>query len=85
MGQEIQLFLLFSFVVVGGLTVFIAHLLDKTPKHTWIYRNPSDRTCSVCGRNEVEFCRDIESWNRTWWEVFNDGDLTRHGIQRNDQ
>lgn len=47
-------------------------------KHKWVYRNPYDRTCSVCGRVEVSYCSDLESWNRDWWEAHNDGKESLH-------
>ena len=46
--------------------------------HTWRYRNPYDRTCEVCGRNEVSHCAAMESWDRAWWEVWNDGEEQKH-------
>ena len=45
--------------------------------HKWEYRNPYDRTCSVCGRHEVSHCYSGE-WSRSWWECFDDGDANKH-------
>jgi len=47
-------------------------------RHKWAYHNPYDRTCKVCGRREVSHCADPESWNRSWWEAWNDGDERKH-------
>ena len=46
--------------------------------HRWKYRNPYDRTCKVCNRHEVSHCWDLKSWNRSWWEIFDEGDATKH-------
>jgi len=48
--------------------------------HQWEYRNPYDRTCKICGRHEVEHCWGMSyfEWNSGWWEIFDDGDLTKH-------
>lgn len=44
--------------------------------HVWRYRNPYDRTCSVCGRHEVAHCW---AWGgNSWWEVFNEGESRKH-------
>lgn len=48
--------------------------------HSWVYRNPYDRRCSVCNRHEVSHCFP-DNWNASWWEVFNDGDITKHGAK----
>ena len=47
------LILLLAFVAI----MFLIAILTKNDEHTWKYRNPYDRTCEVCGRNEQE-----ESW-----------------------
>lgn len=47
-------------------------------RHKWAYRNPYDRTCKMCGRHEVSHCADLDSWNRAWWETWNDGDERKH-------
>lgn len=51
-----------------------------TVHHTWVYRNPYDRTCSVCKRNEVEHCHTMDDWGSgsSWWEVFDNGDPQEH-------
>ena len=48
--------------------------------HKWEYRNPYNRTCSVCGRNEVEHCwpGDEFKLRAGWWEVFDEGDESKH-------
>jgi len=53
--------------------------------HKWEYHrtpsgkiNPYSRICSVCGRHEESVCQSLESWNRSWWEVWNDGDEQKH-------
>lgn len=47
-------------------------------RHKWNYYNPYDRTCEVCGRREVSHCADIYSWNRAWWETWNEGNEWKH-------
>lgn len=45
--------------------------------HTWKYRNPFNRRCSVCGRHEVFHSYDpILTKVTGWWEIFKDGDST---------
>lgn len=54
-------------------------------RHHWDYRNPFNRTCIVCGRNEVRHCQDMSEFfdsTKGWWEVFNEGDLTKHHKER---
>jgi hypothetical protein len=47
--------------------------------HSWVYRNPACRKCSVCGRHEQQYCHTMDTWNESWWEVMNDGgDVTKH-------
>ena len=53
----------------------------KKSLHVWEYRNPFDRTCSVCGRHEVKYCNDIKDARDPfsgWWEVYSDGDAEKH-------
>lgn len=56
-------------------------MLNKLRKwlglHVWRYRNPFDRTCEVCGRNEVahEFYGDPHDVR---WVVFDDGVVSKH-------
>ena len=45
----------------------------RVEMHKWKYRNPSDRTCEICGRRENEMVFAIEGQNfmykgKTWWE-----------------
>lgn len=44
--------------------------------HVWRYRNPYDRTCVLCGRNEVEHCW-VDGTGREW-KVFNEGSSDKH-------
>lgn len=39
-------------------------------KHFWRYRNPANRTCTFCGKHQIQFAR---SWDmsRGWWEDMN--------------
>ena len=53
--------------------------------HRWKYRNPYDRTCKICGRNEVSHCWDLKSWNTSWWEVFDEGNPELHRSARPDK
>lgn len=48
--------------------------------HRWDYLNPYNRTCSICGRNEVQYCASmsLEDWRRGWWEPHVEGDLSKH-------
>lgn len=48
--------------------------------HKWGYRNPYYRICKVCDRREVSHCADFESWYKSWWETFDDGDERRHYV-----
>lgn len=54
--------------------------------HRWDYRNPYDRTCHICGRHEVEHRWHTEPGigNRSWWEVFADGDPSKHRLPEDD-
>ena len=58
------------------LPVFVAAHLHrcKDCKGKWKYRNPYDRTCVDCGRNEQEFCYDMKLFHKpgqSWWEPMN--------------
>lgn len=57
---------------------FINFLRRVFWRHHWVYRNPYDRTRSTCGRREVSMCWTLETWNRGWWETYNDGDECKH-------
>jgi hypothetical protein len=58
---------------------FLKWLLEPYSPHKWEYRNPYDRTCKKCGRNEQEECW-ADSYARHgmrctgWWEVYREGD-----------
>ncbi len=41
--------------------------------HAWNYRNPHDRTCVKCGRNEVEHRYIWQPNSMGFWETFKDG------------
>lgn len=43
-------------------------------RHAWSYRNPYDRTCTVCRRHEVAHT----DGRAQWWEVFCDGSPELH-------
>ena len=45
--------------------------------HRWEYRNPYNRTCSICDRHEV---MHYHSWNPNarWWETFDKGNEAKH-------
>jgi hypothetical protein len=67
--------------VIFGL-VFVLSILFRD-EHQWQYHNPFDRTCTICGRHEVEECwgEDFERKGfaaRGWWEVYREGDPTKH-------
>lgn len=53
-------------------------LLKAVVWHKWKYRNPHCRTCTVCGRHEVEHCVYPDKWNPGYWEVFDEGDWNLH-------
>lgn len=40
--------------------------------HFWVYRNPADRRCEVCGKHQQEWISIFEGENpfvkRGWWE-----------------
>lgn len=59
---------------VGGWRATMWRIFGR---HQWEYRNPYDRSCKTCGRNEV-----AHSWaghpEHQWWEVFRDGDQHKH-------
>ncbi len=71
---------LIALILVGTLAFgFLMDICDKSPRHQWKYRNPADRTCSTCGRNEQEECHSWEYQRhglsaRGWWEVYREGD-----------
>lgn len=64
-------------VILIALLIFVGcYLLAISgPAHRWVYRNPYDRTCSVCGRHEVEH-RYYDTYDD--WEVFSEGDSDKH-------
>lgn len=45
----------------------------KRRGHTWVYRNPHNRTCKFCNRNEVEHSWGHHLNHPVWWEIFNVG------------
>lgn len=51
--------------------------------HVWKYRNPYDRTCTICGRNEQEECW-ADEYHRYGmrasgtWAVYREGDPKKH-------
>lgn len=66
-------------VILGGL-LFLPKLFRyvfRVPLglHQWEYRNPYDRTCTVCNRHEVNHCTPGGNvlTKPGWWEVFRDG------------
>ena len=51
----------------------IKNFLHKMGIHFWVYRNPYNRTCSICDKNQHQHVFAIEGtdWMRsghTWWE-----------------
>lgn len=72
--EYVLMFLFFGIPVLGLTSIFIMRITDP---HRWSNRNPFDRTCSICGRHEVKHCY-VDNWNNDWWEVFSDGDLSKH-------
>jgi len=67
--------MIFAIFFIVMILLFVACIWGDP--HDWYYRNPYDRTCRKCGRNEVSHCLPGE-WNRAWWEVFNEGDESKH-------
>jgi hypothetical protein len=57
---------------------FIAWWRRTFWRHRWVSHRPYRRTCSVCGRYEVSHCASMESWHNDWWEVFDNGDVSKH-------
>lgn len=45
-------------------------------RHKWVYRNPYDRTCTVCARREVVYSLDMTDSGR--WDAIRDGDELKH-------
>ena len=76
---------IFGTIALAGIASLIFRIQEwrEERKHKWSYRNPANRTCLVCGRHEEQMCN---SWDfarkglaaRSWWEVFNPGDATKH-------
>lgn len=70
---------------MGAVMKFIKWLNRHLWRHKWEYYNPYDRECTVCGRHEVEHMwrENLPNLNSPgWWEVFDDGDETKHYINR---
>lgn len=67
--------LFLSALFICSISLFIYDVING---HSWDYRNPFDRTCKKCGRHEVSHCWSMSTWNKAWWEVFNDGDAGEH-------
>ena len=72
-------------LAVAGLFFGLVKLLELWADwpHRWVYRNPFDRTCKICGRNEQEECWADEYHRygmraRGTWEVYREGDPTKH-------
>ena len=68
-------------LLLAGALAVLNRLFDDG--HKWKYRNPYDRTCSVCGRNEQEECWaedfNIRGFNAPGtWEVYREGDPKKH-------
>ena len=73
LALPLAFYVLFTFVP----KVFRLLFRNVLGLHTWSYRNPFDRTCTVCKRHEVNHCMAGGNiWTKPgWWEVFNDGDM----------
>jgi hypothetical protein len=61
------------------IVALVAFAYWMRERHKWEYHNPYERRCKKCGRIEVEYCRDLRSWNQSWWEVhrYGDGSCTK--------
>lgn len=62
---------------------FIKRILKR--RHRWLYSNPFDRVCSVCGRQEVQYCQDMRDYNnpfKGWWEVHKEGNQELHSSKK---
>lgn len=47
--------------------------------HRWVYRNPHDRTCKICGKHEVEhYSLGFANKRYNFWDVWVDGDEAEH-------
>ncbi len=77
--------LLIISVFMGVMTTALLFVFIEwiTNRHKWVYRNPYDRTCSICKRNE-----QVECWGddfaargmraRGTWVEYNPGDISKH-------
>ena len=67
------IFMLLFITVVLPTVIF--YVRKYCGLHAWSYRNPYDRTCVKCGRNEVEHSYVGHSLYRSsgFWEVFKEG------------
>lgn len=68
----------FTVTMFIALWVFIHDHLKLRFGHDWYYSNPYDRRCNICGRHEVSHCWSMKTWTKSWWEIFDDGDSSKH-------
>jgi len=76
----IPLIIIAIVLVIGIIVVDMAYPKDP---HVWEYRNPSNRTCKICGQHEQEQCWAWDYERRGlaaggWWEVCREGDMKKH-------
>ena len=72
--MEVAILILSMVLILAALT-WLGR--DKSG-HKWVYRNPATRTCTVCDRQEDNYCR---SWAYEryglhapgWWEEMRPG------------
>lgn len=75
------LFMAILLALLIGVLKLSDYLADYP--HKWAYRNPYDRTCKICGRNEQEECwpDDYHRYGmraRGTWTVYREGDPKKH-------
>lgn len=54
----------------------IRMFLHKHGFHFWVYRNPANRTCEICGKHQEQYVMAYEDTNwmssrYSWWEDMN--------------
>jgi hypothetical protein len=51
----------------------ISKIKARLGMHLWVYRNPYDRTCRVCGKHQVEHMFLVNPPVYPWWGTFGNG------------